>query len=487
MSLSYDPRSVTLPAGHYINGRYMAGPDVIDVFRPSDRQRLGAIPQADADLVDQAVRGAAQAQRDSNWGGMLPRDRARLLHRWADLIDKERAYLAQIESICSTRPITQAHNGDVANCAEHIRFFAEFADKEGGIVAPTSSGQVGMILHEPYGVIGAITPWNVPISMAAWKLAPALAAGNAVVIKPSEITPFSTLYLAELAVRAGLPAGLINVVLGDGPTTGTAITTHPLVGKVSFTGSTRAGAIIMSDIARSGIKPVTLELGGKSPQVVFADADLDLAADCVARSILSNAGQVCIAGSRVIAEAAIADALAEKVTAIIGKVRAGPTWDAATSFSPIISEAQIQRIESIIDAARADGAELATGGTRMDAEGWFYRPTVLTNVTETSPAVTEEIFGPVLTIQRFETEDEAVALSSHPTYGLAAGLYTRDLSRAMRLSKRIEAGTVWVNRYGRSPDMIMPTGGYKSSGLGKDLGREAYYGAMRTKAVLIDL
>lgn len=487
MSLSYDPRAIALPSGHFINGQYVPGADDIEIFRPSDRQRLGAIPCADAALVTRAVEGAQEALKQSGWVTMAPRERARLLHRWADLVIEDQLYLAQLESICSTRPVAQAYAGDVANCADHIHFFAEFADKEGGSVAPTAGDRLGMILHEPYGVIGAITPWNVPISMAAWKLAPALAAGNAVVIKPSEMTPYSTLHLAALAVRAGLPAGLVNVVLGDGPTTGTAITTHPGIGKVSFTGSTRAGALIMTDIARSGIKPVTLELGGKSPQVIFADADLDLAADCVARSITGNAGQVCVAGSRVIAEASIVDELSAKVAGITAKIRPGATWEAESTYSPIISQTQMNRIEAIVAAARGAGAELVAGGARMESDGWFYSPTVLANVGQSNPAVTEEIFGPVLTVQGFTDEEEAMALASHPTYGLAAGLYTRDLSRAMRLVRRLEAGTVWVNRYGRTTDMIMPTGGYKSSGLGKDLGREAYMGAMRTKSVLIDL
>lgn len=487
MTLSFDPAALRLPKGHYVDGQYVEGADALEIVRPSDGQALSAIPLADAGLVDESIRISAKVQKESGWADCMPRDRARVLRRWADLIDEEAVYLAQLEAVCSTRPVTQALQGDVVNCADHIRFFAEFADKEGGVVAPTASSQMGMILHEPYGVIGAIAPWNVPISMAAWKLAPALAAGNGIVIKPSEMTPYSTLYLAELAVRAGLPKGLVNVVLGDGPVTGSAITTHPLTGKVSFTGSTRAGAQIMADIARTGIKPMTLELGGKSPQVVFADADFDLAAASVARSITGNAGQVCVAGSRLIAEKTIADELMAKIAEHMRKMAPGKTWDEKTVYSPIISETQIRRIETLVDAARSEGAELVTGGCRMEAEGYFYAPTILAGVDEENPAVREEIFGPVLTVQSFESEEEACALATHPTYGLASGLFTRDLSRAIRMSRKLEAGTVWVNRYGRSRDMILPTGGYKSSGLGKDLGREAYLGALRTKSVLIDL
>ncbi|HEX9858150.1 MAG TPA: aldehyde dehydrogenase family protein, partial [Paracoccaceae bacterium] len=336
-------------------------------------------------------------------------------------------------------------------------------------------------------VVGAITPWNFPISMAGWKLGPALAAGNAVVLKPSEMTPFSALRLAELSVPAGLPPGLINIVLGDGPTTGNAITGHPGISKISFTGSTGAGMAIMANIARTGVKPMTLELGGKSPQLVFADADLALAADCIARNILFNAGQVCVAGSRVIVDASVADALIAALAERMKQIRPGPTWEAATEYSPVISERQIARMESIVDAAVAQGAEVVTGAARLDRAGYFYAPTLLANVTQDSPVVTEEIFGPVLTVQSFTSEDEALSLADHPTYGLAAGIFTRDLSRALRVMKRLEAGTIWINRYGRSRDHILPTGGYKSSGIGKDLGREAYHANRRSKSVLIDI
>ena len=304
---------IPLPNGHFIAGRSVPGGDAIEVISPSTGQRIGAIPRADAALVDEAVQAARAARAASNWGGIAPRERLKALHAWADLIEQEAETLAYLEAVCSSRPLVQARVGDVMVTAEQIRFFAEFADKEGGALVPTSDSAFGFIADEPYGVVGAITPWNFPISMAGWTLGPALAAGNAVVLKPSEMTPYSTLYLAELSVRAGIPAGLINVVLGDGPVTGTAITGHPGIDKVSFTGSTRAGAAIMENIARTGIKPMTLELGGKSPMVVFADADLDLAADCLERGILPNAGQFCVAGSRILVEQSIAGALADRL------------------------------------------------------------------------------------------------------------------------------------------------------------------------------
>ncbi|UCI18936.1 aldehyde dehydrogenase family protein [Mesorhizobium sp. B2-1-8] len=487
MSLSFDPDTIPLPVGHFIGGELISAEDGIEIRRPSDGKSYVACPVAGIDMVDRAVESAKAALKASNWGGVRPRERTKALQAWADLIEAEAATLARIEALCSTRPVGQLVAGDIAITAEQIRFFAEFADKEGGDLAPTDDGSLGMIMSEPYGVVGAITPWNFPLSMAGWKLGPALAAGNAVVLKPSEMTPFSTVYIAQLAVRAGLPAGLVNVVLGDGPTTGTALTGHPDIAKVSFTGSTRAGSAIMENVARTGVKPMTLELGGKSPQLVFADADLDKAAIAIAGSVTFNAGQACVAGTRLIVEKSVADRL---TAAILGKMKAarpGPTWDATTQYSPIISERQRARIGGIVRAAVEAGGECLTGGNMMDHAGYFYEPTLIGGVDQSNPAIVEEIFGPVLTVQTFETEEEALALSSHSTYGLASGLFTSDLSRTIRFARKLEAGTVWVNRYSRSRDHILPTGGYKRSGIGKDLGREAYLANRRTKSVLISL
>lgn len=442
---------------------------------------------ADVDVVDRAVQAAKAALRQSQWGGCQPRDRTRALQRWADLIEADAKVLGQLESVPSTRPIAQIKNGDIAVTAEQIRFFAEMADKEGSLLAPTRDDQMGWVASEPYGVVGAITPWNFPISMAGQKLAPALAAGNAVVLKPSEMTPFSALRMAELAVKAGIPEGLINIVQGNGATTGNALTGHPEVAKLSFTGSTVAGQAIMGNIARTGMKPMTLELGGKSPQVVFADADLEMTAQAIATSILANSGQACVAGSRVIVAAELAEALAAQLQVLLVNINPGPTWDGTITYGPIISEKQLKRVDSLVQESIAVGATVLCGGNRLDRPGCFYMPTILTDVSDKSPAVTEEIFGPVLTVQTFLSEEEALQLADHATYGLAAGVFTRDLSRALRVVNELEAGTVWVNRYGRSRDHILPTGGYKSSGIGKDLGREAYYANRRSKSVLIDL
>ncbi|MEE4015570.1 aldehyde dehydrogenase family protein [Roseibium sp. FZY0029] len=487
MSLSFDPDSLSLPIGHFIGGELVPASDGIEMRRPSDAKAYAECPVADAGLVDRAVENAREALKASNWGGVRPRERTKALQAWADLIEEEAETLAKIEALSSTRPVGQLIAGDIAVTAEQIRFFAEFADKEGSDLVPTDDQTCGMIVSEPYGVVGAITPWNFPISMAGWKLGPALAAGNAVVIKPSEMTPFSTVYMAQLAVKAGIPAGLFNVVLGDGPLTGNALTGHEDIAKVSFTGSTRAGSAIMENIARTGIKPMTLELGGKSPQIVFADADIAKAASAIAGSVMFNAGQACVAGTRLIIEKSVAEELVAAIIEQMKTARPGPTWDETTQYSPIISERQRARIASIVDAAKSAGGECLTGGGLIAGEGYFFEPTLIGNVDQTNPAIVEEIFGPVLTVQTFETEEEALALSAHPVYGLASGLFTKDLSRTIRFARKLEAGTVWVNRYSRSRDHILPTGGYKRSGIGKDLGREAYQANRKTKSVLISL
>lgn len=487
MTLSFDPDTLPLPVGHFIGDRLIPAEGVIDMHRPSDGRAYAGCPLADEALVDRAVETAKNALKASNWGGVRPRERTVVLQRWADLIEREAKTLAKLEALSSTRPVGHLIAGDIAVSAEQIRFFAEFADKEGSDLVPTDDGSLGMVMTEPHGVVGAITPWNFPVSMAAWKLGPALAAGNAVVLKPSEMTPFSTVYLAELAIRSGLPAGLVNIVLGDGPVTGTALTGHPDIAKVSFTGSTGAGSAIMANIARTGVKPMTLELGGKSPQLVFADADLDKAAAVIAQSMMSNAGQACIAGSRLIVEESVAAPLAEAIVTRMKAAKPGPTWDEASEYSPIISKRQLNRIHGIVEAAVAAGGECLFGGAPMDAPGYFYQPTLMAVRDSSSPAITEEIFGPVLTMQTFADEEEALALADHPTYGLAAGLFTRDLSRALRLTRLLQAGTIWVNRYSRSRDHILPTGGYKRSGVGKDLGREAYQANRKSKSVLISL
>ncbi|MEZ0603921.1 aldehyde dehydrogenase [Paraburkholderia sp. IW21] len=492
---SFNPDDVAIRSGHFIGGEYVdadmrGGERRIEVARPSDGVIYASVPLADAERVDRAVENAWQAFRSSGWARMAPRERAKILRRFADLVEADAPALGRLEALGSTRPIAQAIGWDVPFTAEGIRFYAEFADKLGGDVAATDHDHLGMTIAEPYGVIGAIAPWNFPLVMASWKIAPALAAGNAVVLKPSEMTPFSVLRLAELAVQAGVPAGIFNVIQGDGRVTGDELVRHPKISKVTFTGSTRTGAAIMAACANSGTKPVTLELGGKSPQIVFADARrLDDVARRIAGAITGNAGQVCVAGSRLLVERSLAEPLADRIGKIFAELKPGATWAAGTTLSPIISEPQAARIEGIVGRTLDAGATLRHGGVRADGgvAGVFYTPTLLTDVTAHSEAVREEIFGPVLTLQTFDTEEEALALAQHPEYGLAAGVHTADLGRALRFVRGLEAGTVWVNRYGRTSDFMIPTGGYKRSGVGKDLGHEAYEANLRFKSVLIDL
>lgn len=486
---SFDPRLIAVRSAHFIGGQYRDAAPGLEVVRPSDGAAYAELPVADADLVDEAVNNAWQAFTQSDWASRPPRERARVMRRWADLIEADAAILAPLEAVGSTRPHKDVIAWDIPYVAEGIRFFAELADKHGGSVAATQTDRLGMQIAEPYGVIAAIAPWNFPLSMASWKVAPALAAGNAVVLKPSELTPFSSLRFAELALQAGIPAGIFNVVQGDGRVTGDALCRHPRIGKVTFTGSTATGSSIMSTCALIGPKPVTLELGGKSPQLVFADVpDIAKTARTVALAITGNAGQVCVSGSRLLIERSIMAPFIEQLQEYFQGLKPGPTWAPDSTLSPIISRLQASRIDAIVQRSVQAGAEVLSGGGLFDGLGGaYYRPTLLAGVDDANPAVCEEIFGPVLTIQAFDTEEEALSLAAHATYGLAAGVHTADINRALRLVRGLEVGTVWVNRYGRSNDYILPTGGYKRSGIGKDLGREAFEANLRFKSVLIDI
>ncbi|MGF6962209.1 aldehyde dehydrogenase family protein [Paraburkholderia youngii] len=489
-SLDFDPSAVPLPQGHFIGGAYYSADEAqIAVHRPSDGALLGHVPDASDATVDYAVSNALAAWKTSGWGTRSPRERAKVLSRWAELIDRDAVSLAQLETVSSTRPVAESYASDVPFTAEAIRFFAELADKLGGDIAATRRDSLGFIASEPYGVIGAITPWNFPLSMCSWKCGPALAAGNAVVMKPSEMTPYSTLRIAELAIEAGMPPGIFNVVNGRGATAGAALTRHPGISKMSFTGSTRTGAAIMSDAAMHGTKPVTLELGGKSPQLVFEHVrDLEHTARCVARGFTANGGQACVAGTRLIVHERIAEPLIAAIERQLQPIKPGPLWDSRTAYSPIISAPQARRIEALVEQSREGGAEVIFGGGFFEgtAEGYFHRPTLIANVTAETPAVREELFGPVLTVQTFKDEEEGIALAAHPIYGLAAGVHSSDIGQALRAMRRIAAGTIWINRYGRSGDMIIPTSGFGQSGIGKDLGREAMVACMRHKSVLID-
>lgn len=485
----FNPDTVPMAGGHYIGGYLVSSEEmVLPVVRPSDARIHGHIPDAGVEMVDRAVTEASAALQTSGWGRQAPRERARAMKRWADLITTDEQLL-HVECAGSTRPVGQAVGGDILLTAETIRFFAEYADKNGGEVIATQNDSLGFVTSEPYGVIGAITPWNFPLVMAAWKCGPALAAGNAMVVKPSELTPFSTLRMAELAVEAGIPKGIFNVVQGKGASAGAALVRHPAIGKISFTGSSKTGQQIMSDAGQFGVKPVTLELGGKSPQLVFSHVpDLVHVAQCVVQGFTSNGGQACVSGTRLIVHRKIAESLIERVAEMVKTLRPGPTWSSQTEYCPIINRDQALKVDQAVTRACADGAEVLTGGGLFEEGpgGYFYRPTILSNVNAQMEVLEQEIFGPVLTVQTFEDEAEGIAMAGHPHYGLAAGVHTSDIGQAMRAMRAIQAGTVWINRYGRSKDLAIPTGGYKGSGFGKDLGRQAMEACQRHKSVLLN-
>lgn len=486
--LGFCPDDVVLPVGHFLAGKVVPGKKDIAVTSPGDGRIIAHLPEAGAALVDEAAQTAARVQRQSGWATCAPRERARVLRRWADLVEQNAMELARLETVCSTRPISQTVGWDIPFLAEGIRFFSEYCDKIGGEVAATATNLFGMTVYEPYGVTGAIAPWNFPLVMGSWKVVPALAAGNGTVLKPSEMTPFSAVRLAELAVEAGMPAGLFNVVQGTGLATGESICRHPAIGKLSFTGSTRTGIAVMKAAAESGPKPVTLELGGKSPQLVFDDIpSVNDVADRIFRAFTGNAGQVCVTGSRLIVQRRIADQLIAALVERCGTVAALAPWNADASYSPIISEGQAQRILGLVEESQKSGADSLALCGRMNSNGGgvFLSPGIMMVKDVHCSLWEEEVFGPVLAVHVFDEDDEAFALAEHPVYGLAAGVHTASVSRAMRAIRTLKAGTVWVNRYGRSSDFVIPTGGFGGSGIGKDLGRQAFEANMRLKSVLM--
>lgn len=488
--LTFDPDRVAVPSAAYVAGQFRPGRgDELPVRRPSDGRIVATLRECDAQDCDEAIRGAHEAWSRSGWARRPPRDRAAILRRLADLIEAQLDDLARLEALGSCRTITETRGRDIPVVAEMVRFAAECADKFTGEVLSSAGNALNLVEHEPWGVVLAISPWNVPLLLAMAKVAPALAAGNAVVLKPSEITPLSALRLAEMATEAGLPPGLFNVVVGRGATTGTACVRHPLVRYISFTGSTAAGITITAEAARHGLKPVSLELGGKGPQVVFADApDLDAAAGLVASGIQRNAGQICFAGTRLVVEESIAETFVARVAEVLQSLRPGPTWDAATELPPIISTPQVERIESLVSQGVAAGGRVRLGGRRVDqGAAHFFEPTILADMAPDNPALVQEIFGPVLGVQTFRGFDEAMRLADHPHYGLTASVYTRDIDRAIHAAREIDAGTIWINGFGRGNDLTSPFGGFKQSGHGKDFGVHGFRKYQRAKNINVFL
>ncbi|MFE3838764.1 aldehyde dehydrogenase family protein [Pseudogemmobacter sonorensis] len=490
MSLSFNPDTVAVPRGHHIGGKFVELPgEEITVLRPSDEKPMGPITDGGAAAVEMAVAAAQSALKSSGWAAMNPRERAKILFRFAERIEARAEYLGQLEAMGSSRLVSGTITGDAVRTASVVRYFAEYCDKLEGIVTATKGDTLSYTRRQPYGIAGAIVPWNFPMITAAWKFAPALAAGNAVVMKTSELTPHSLLALAECAAEAGLPGGLFNVLNGWGHTTGAAIVSHPAIGIISFTGSTRTGAAIMSLAANSGIKPVVLELGGKSPQIVTRDpGEMDAVATRVANNFMVNAGQVCTLPSRLIVQKSVADELLDRVLAKTRTIRPGPTWDETTTFAPVISARQFDRIDALVQETVKQGASVLTGGTRLEGPnaGNFYAPTILTDVAHDNIGFTEEFFGPVMNVTTYDDLEEAIAEAQHPVYGLSASVHTQDLKVAMKVADAVEAGMVWVNQHGRDPEFTYAAGGWKGSGFGKDMGRAGIEEFTRQKAVWIN-
>ena len=473
----------------FIEGRYVPALDggSFDCTNPANGQRLASIAQGEAKDVDVAVASALAAWNDRRWRGLAPRERMQVMNRWADLVEQHADELALLETLDMGKPISDMFNIDLPEVLRTLRYFAECIDKVEGAVTHTAPGSLHLILHEPLGVVGAITPWNYPLLMAVWKLAPILAAGNCVVLKPAEQAPLTCTRLAQLFVDAGGPAGVFNLVNGLGPEAGRALALHPDVIKLSFTGSTRVGKLLMGYAGQSNMKRVALETGGKSPQIFMPDVyDLDAAVDRAVGGIFDNAGQVCNAGSRLLVHRDLQDAFIAK---FIARTRVlyqpGDPLDPATTLGPLASQPHQRKVLADIARGQAEGAQMVMGGTPVDRPGTFVAPTLFVGDNRMAIAQ-EEIFGPVTTLIPFDTEAQAIALANDSIYGLAAAVWTRDLNQAHRMVGALEAGIVWVNCFGDG-DMTQPFGGYKQSGNSRDKHMDSLLSYMQGKSAWFQL
>jgi aldehyde dehydrogenase (NAD+) len=455
-------------------------------INPATAEEICQVAEADAADVDKAVHAARVAFETGPWRQATASQRGLLLHRLADLIEKHADELAQLEALDNGKPYSVASAADLPLVIACYRYYAGWADKIQGKTIPINGNYFCYTRHEPVGVVGQIIPWNFPLLMQAWKLGPALALGCTVVMKPAEQTPLSALRVGELLVEAGFPPGVVNLLPGYGPTAGAAIANHMDVDKVAFTGSTEIGRLIMQAAATSNLKRVTLELGGKSPNIVFADADMDQAIEGSHQALFFNQGQCCCAGSRLFVEEKCYDEFVEKSVARAKRRTVGDPFDKKTEQGPQVDRDQFDKVMGYIDAGKKDNAKLLAGGNRVGDKGYFIEPTIFGDVQDNMKIAQEEIFGPVMSILRFKDLDEVVDRANKTLYGLAAAVWTRDISKAHAIANSVRAGTVWVNCFDVF-DAAAPFGGYKQSGIGRELGEYALQNYTEVKAVTVKL
>ncbi|WP_329415935.1 aldehyde dehydrogenase family protein [Streptomyces sp. NBC_00704] len=476
------------PGRLFVGGQWREAADGArtDVVDPSRGTVLTTVAQAGAADVDAAVQAAREAFDAGHWSGLSGRERGRVLLRVARLIREEADDIARLESLDVGKPITLAHAVDVTNAADDYEYFAGLAFALDGAHRDTPMNALAYTRREPIGVVAAITPFNFPLILAGSKIAPALAAGNTVVHKPADETPLSALYMAGLLQRAGVPDGVVNVVTGTGPVAGEALLRHPGVDKIAFTGSTAVGRHAAS-VAGANLKPVTMELGGNAAHLVFEDADLEKAVGAVIKGFVFNTGQFCMGGPRLLVAHPVYSTLLNILAEAVPGVPVGDPRLPETVVGPMAGERHLRKVEEYVDLAREEGARIVCGGERLELDGgYYYKPTVIADVAPDSRVVQEEIFGPVLTVQPFDDEDEAITLANSTPYGLASGVQTGNLARAHRVAARLQAGIVWVNDWAML-DPAVPFGGVKDSGFGREYGPEALAAYTRVKSVVVSL